>query len=184
MKKLAVLAVAVLLTSARLFAQDDVVITGSKKAGSTVSSEEITKAIQEKFPNAKSVKYYEVPASGVENGWAVSKDYNLTSGEDVGHYAVSFYQNNAKYYGLFDKDGKVEMYKYKRSEATLPDAVKQSLRDLAKGDYKSWKIDKSTYYKTEQEGGSGKEYYEVTASKGSTKKKVYIAPDGKVIKIK
>jgi hypothetical protein len=175
---------AFLITSLQVMAQDnELVIKASKKTTRELTPKQVIDSLEKRFPNAQAVQYYQTPRDGVRNGWQISEDDELESNRDLDYYTLSFKDNKIKYYGLYRADGSLVMSKLDQSEATLPAAVKESLKNLAGTDYKNWKLISSSYHKTINHQ-KNKVYYEVTATKGSEKRTIYVAPDGTIIKKK
>jgi hypothetical protein len=173
-----------LITSLYTMAQDnELVIKASKKTTKELTPKQIIDSLEKRFPNARAVQYYKTPKAGVRNGWEITEDDELESDRDLDHYTLSFTDNKIKYYGLYRADGSLVMSKLDQSAATLPAAVKESLKQLAGSDYKNWKLVSSSYHKRINHQ-KNKTYYEVTAVKGSEQKTIYLAPDGTVIKKK
>jgi hypothetical protein len=91
-----------------------------------------------------------------------------------------------QYYGLYAADGTLEQGKYEEEDAQVPTVVKQTLQNLAKQhpEYAGYTVDSKKYFHTE-EYSKKKEFYEfVVSQKGKNKKKIYVAPDGTLIKVK
>jgi hypothetical protein len=175
------LLVTMLATSIYLVAQEDVVITASKKINKETTPQQVIDSLEKRFPNAKAVQYYKTPKDGVYNGWEVTQEDGLDIGEDVEYYTLSFKNSNIKYYGLYNADGTLVMSKLDQSSATLPEAVKTKLKQMAATDYKGWKLVSSSYHKRINHKKNST-YYEVTAAKGSEKKVLHITPEGEIIK--
>lgn len=185
MKKILLPAFLLLSASARLLAQDntEVIIHASKPITKELAPKIVVDSLNNRFPDAKSIQYFKTTPQGVQNGWNVTDENNMGSDDQIDHYTISFKRDNLKYFGLYRADGTLLKSKEEQKEAVLPDAVKQSLRQLAGADYKSWKMLSSSYFKT-TDYGSAQQYYQVTAVKGSTKKTVFVKPDGTVVKVK
>ncbi len=165
-----------------LNAQDaDLVITGTKKVSKKETPEKVIAALNAKFPDAKSVKYYKTTPETVKNGWEVTTEDNL-GGADVEYYTISFKRDDMKYYGLYNRDGDLVQSRAEAKVATLPDPVVASLKSIS-SQYPGYKVTSKTYYKN-QNYSKSKEYYEVTASNGKDTKRLYYAPDGTLTKIK
>jgi hypothetical protein len=182
MKK-SILASLICLFSIICYAQDDVVIKGTKKITKEMTPNEVVAKLNEKFPDAKSIEYYKVPPGGVsQEGWSVSEEDNLSSDASIEYYTISFNRDNLKYYGLYKADGTLVKSKLEEKEAQLPDAVLNAIKNISV-DHPGYKIVSKTYFKN-IDYGTQKEYYEVVAEKDGTKKTVVFAPDGTVKKIK
>lgn len=163
-------------------AQDDLVITGTKKITKELTPQQIIDSLEKRFPNAKSVQYYQVPASGVSNGWSVTEDDNMDVSQEVDYYTLKFKNNKLNYWGLYSSDGTLLQAKIEEKAVTLPTAVKNSLMAI-KNDYPGYKVISKNYYKN-QNYKKSKEYYQVSASNGTTVKHFYYEPNGTLIKVK
>lgn len=170
-------------TAFAAIAQDDVVITATNPITKAQTPDKVIKALETAFPNAKSVQYFKVTPEMIAKGWTVTDENHLDPGETLDHYTIAFTRNNVKFYGLFDAEGNLEHSKWEEKKAKLPDPVKTSLKSLSEGEYKGYKMVSKTYYKT-KDHQKDKEYYEVVIQKDNDKKKVFVAPDGTVVKVK
>ena len=179
MKAYLTLAIA-LLTISMLQAQD-IVITGTKKITKKATPQQVVDSLNKRFPNAKSVQYFEASPTVVANGWTVAEDDNLGSG-DVDYYTISFKQDSLQYYGLYASDGTLVESKIAQKLNQLPPPVRDALNNLHQT-HPGYTIVSQNYYK-ELNHKKSKEFYEVTAKKDNVTKKVYFAPDGSVIKVK
>jgi hypothetical protein len=165
-----------------LKAQQEVVIKGSKQISEKMTPQQILDSLHKQFPNATAVKYYKT-SDAAKKGWAVTEE--VTPGhstQDVTEYTISFKQDNFQYYGLYDEFGNLLKFKFQQSVDDVPEAVKTAAMNL-KSQYPGYKATSKTYFKN-QNYSKSEEYYEVTASNGTTTKKFYFAPDGKLIKVK
>lgn len=181
MKKYLV-AAALITLGLTLNAQDDLVITGTKKITKEMTPQQIIDSLEKRFPNAKAVQYYEAPASGVHNGWAVTEEDNMDVNEEVSYYTLKFKNNNLNYWGLYSADGTLLQAKIEEKSTKLPEAVKNSLMAIKK-DYPGYKVVSKSYYKN-QNYKKSKEYYQVVASNGTTTKNFFYSPDGTLQKVK
>ena len=179
MKKYLITAI-VLMLSTQMQAQDDFVITGSKKISKQLTPQQVVDSLNKQFPNAKAVEYYQAPADAVRNGWTINVDDNLDG--DLDFYEVSFKNNNLKYYALYNKDGSLVKSRIQETSTNLPEPIKASLMNL-KEQYPGYTVVSKTYYKN-QNYTKSKEYYEVVAKKGNAKKTLYYSPDGTIVKEK
>ncbi|MEX6686788.1 hypothetical protein QTN47_04740 [Danxiaibacter flavus] len=182
MKKLLLLS-ATMISSAIAFAQNDIVITGTKKVTEELAPKAVVDSLHKRFPDAKAVEYFQVDSNVVKRGWTVTEEDNLDPGSSIDRYTISFKRDNMKYYGLYKADGTLIMSKMQETDAALPDAVKATLKKMAGEDYKGWKLQSKTYFHQVNYDKS-KSYYEIVATKGDEKKKVYLTPDGTVTKVK
>lgn len=163
-------------------AQDEMVIKGSKKLDKQYTPQQVVDSLNKRFPNAKSVQYFETKADAANKGWAVSEEDNLSSDADVNYYTISFKNEGLKYYGLYDKEGKLLQSKVEEKITSLPNPVVMALKDVAHK-YPGYKVVSKTYFK-DQNYSKSKEYYEVVAKKGNDTKRLYYSPDGTLIKTK
>jgi hypothetical protein len=183
MKKYLFLSVAIVTTSV-LFAQNnEVVIKGSKEISKELTPKVVIDSLHKRFPDAEAIQYFKADSTAIKNGWAITQEDNLDASSTIDRYTISFKRHNLKYYGLYKADGTLIMSKMQETDAELPEAVKTSLLNMAAGDYKGWKMQSKTYYKT-MDYDKAKSYYEIVATKGSETKKVYLKPDGEVVKVK
>lgn len=170
---------------ASVFAQTPAVVISGTKVATTETPQEVINGVKLKFPDAKAVEYYKVPKGGVTaNGWQVTEQDNMGSGDEIEKYSVKFKQGSVKYYALYDKDGTLLQSRYEDSNATLPEPVKESLLNLAKQpEYIGYKLKSKKHYKVVN-GKDNKNYYVVEASDGINKKTLYYSEDGIIIKAK
>jgi len=182
MKKYFVVVIVVIGLCASVRAQEDVVIQGTKKISKDMTPKQVVDSLNKKFPDAKAIEYYKVPKGGVDNGWSVDKDDNIPGSGDAEYYTISFTRGNLKYYGLYQPDGTLVESKVEETSAHLPDAVKNSLKNVQTA-YPGYTVISHTYYKQTNLKKS-KEYYEIVAQKGETKKTLYYKPDGTLVKVK
>lgn len=164
-------------------AQDDVIITATNSISKAQTPDKVIKALEKAFPDAKSVQYFKVTPEMIAKGWSITDENHLSDGETIDHYTISFTRSNVKFYGLFDAEGNLEQSRWEEKKAKLPDPVKTSLKNLSETDYKGYKLVSKTYYKT-KDHKKGKEYYEVVIQKDNDKKKVFVSPEGTVLKVK
>ncbi|MHA4844930.1 hypothetical protein ACX0G7_12235 [Flavitalea antarctica] len=181
MKKCILIMVA-LLPALMLFSQNDIVITGSKKITKELTPKQVIDSLNKKFPDAKSVEYFQAPASGVQNGWTITEEDNTTSSDEVDYYTISFKRDGLKYYGLYKKDGTLLQSKVEESVKTLPEPIQASIKTVSQ-DHPGYTIKKQTFYRN-QNYAKTKEYYEIVAEKGKTVKRLYYQADGTLVKVK
>lgn len=163
-------------------AQDEMVIKGSKKLDKQYTPQQVIDSLNKRFPNAKSVQYFETKGDVVNRGWSVSEEDNLSADADVNYYTISFKNEGMKYYGLYDKEGNLLQCKIEEKITSLPNPVLMALKEVA-DKYPGYKVVSKTYYR-DQNLSKSKEYYEVVAVKGNDKKRLYYSPDGTLIKTK
>jgi hypothetical protein len=164
----------------------ELVIKGSKQITTELTPKQVIDTLHKRFPNAKSIHYYETPAAAAKNGWAVTAEDNLNYGEEVDYYTISFKRSDFQYYALCKANGTVVSYKYQETDANLPEAVKASIKQLAATpEYKDYKLYSKKYYK-QVDQGKMKEYYEIVGiskTDGKTTKMITMDPTGKVLKV-
>ena len=166
--------------------QNEITITASKPISKSETPQQIIKAVETKFPDAKAIQYFKTPTNAIKNGWVVTEDGSINPDSRIDHYTISFKRANVQYFGLYAADGTLEQGKYEEDQAKLPPAVKQTLSNLAKQhpEYTGYTVDSKTYYRT-QDYSKKKDFYEIIVSQGGkNKKKIYVAPDGMLIKVK
>jgi len=185
MKKYLLFATALLLSIA-VNAQNEMVISGSKPTTMEATPKQIIDSLNKRFPNAKSIHYYETPATAAKNGWSVSQEGDINLGSEVEYYTLSFKRSDFQYYALYKADGTLVSAKYQETEANLPESVTTAIKQLGANDYKDYKLYSKKYFKQVNQGKM-KEYYEITGiskSDNKTKKVITMDPTGKVIKVK
>jgi hypothetical protein len=163
-------------------AQDDLVIKGSKQMNKKMTPQQVIDSLNKRFPDAESVKYFKAPSDVVQQGWTVTEDDNLTSGDEIDYYTITFKQKGMDYYGLYDKDGNLLQLRVEETSATLPEPIQNSIKLLSQS-HPGYKIVSKNYYKN-QNYNKNKEYYEIIAEKDKVRKRLYYLPDGTLIKIK
>jgi len=186
MKKYLLIASALLLSIAVKAQQDEMIIKGSKHTDMQHTPQQIIDSLHKRFPDAKSIDYYETPATAAKNGWTVSQEDDLDWGNEAEYYTLQFKRSDFQYYALFRADGTLVSSKYEETEAHLPEAVTTAIKQLGATEYVEYKLYSKKYFKTVQEGKM-KEYYEITGIKISdnkTKKTITMDATGKVLKVK
>ena len=166
-------------------AQDELVIKGSKPTTMEATPKQIIDSLNKRFPNAKSIHYYETPAIAAKNGWTVSQESDLDFNSEIDYYTLSFKRSDFKYYALYKADGTLVSAKYEETEANLPAAVTTAIKQLAASDYKEYKLYSKKYFKQVNQGKM-KEYYEITGVKktdAKAKKTITMDATGKVLKV-
>jgi len=179
MKKFLIAQLIILLS---LYASaQDLTIKGTRKITKEYTPQQVIDSLNKKFPDAKSVQYYQGTAEATERGWTVTTEDNL-NGADPEYYTISFKQEGLQYYGLYDHSGNLLECKIQQKLDQLPEPVVTSLKAIAK-DYPGYKVVSKNYFK-KQNYSKSKEYYEITAKKGNEEKKFYYTEDGNLIKVK
>src|ERR1700755_2023017 len=99
----------VLVAGGRLcFGQSgDLVIEGSSKINRHLTPQQVIDSLNKTFPDAKSVRYFKTPPDAARRGWTVKEENNLSPGETIDYYTISFKRANMKYYGLYTRDGRL-----------------------------------------------------------------------------
>lgn len=164
-------------------AQNDIVITGTKKVNKKSTPQQVVDSVNKRFPDATAVQYFQAPASGVtKGGWTVTEEDNLPEGESVDYYTVSFKRGSMQYYGLYAQDGTLIQSKTEEKLDKLPEPIRNSLKNLSES-HPGYKVTSKNYFKKTNYSKS-KEYYEVTATNGKETKKLYYSADGTILKVK
>ena len=183
------LLIATLLLSIAVYAQqqqpDEMVIRGSKPTTMEATPKQIIDSLHKRFPNAKSIDYYQTPAIAAKNGWAVSQEDDLEWGNEIEYYTLRFKRSDFQYYALFKANGTLVSSKYEETEAHLPEAVTTAIKTLGVTDYKDYKLYSKKYFKQVNQG-KAKEYYEITGiskTDNTSKKMITMDPTGKVLKV-
>jgi hypothetical protein len=163
-------------------AQDEITITGTNKITKELTPQQVIDSLEAKFPDARSVVYYKIPADAATRGWDISVEDNVDPGTSIDYYSIKFKRHDFQYYGLYKPDGTLVMSKYQETMNHIPEAIKASLKVLSK-EYPGYKVKSKTYYRNTNYSNS-KEYYEFVASDGKAKKKVIYDGDGMLVKVK
>lgn len=169
------------LISFKAISQTDKVITGTKITKQQ-TPDSVIKALEAKFPNAKSVEYYKIPPDSAKNGWTITEEDNLMSTEAVDFYTISFKNSDMKYYALYDAHGNLLKSKLEDAVEHLPTPVHDAAWALG-SKYPGYKVVAKTYYR-DINYSKKKEFYEVVATNGTDTKTFYFAPDGTLLKTK
>src|SRR6186713_3365773 len=104
-----------LVSSIALYAQqepDQMVIAGSKQTDMAHTPQQIIDSLHKRFPDAKSIDYWQTPAAAAKNGWTVSQEDDLDWGNEAEHYTLQFKRSDFQYYALFRADGTLVSSKY------------------------------------------------------------------------
>lgn len=164
-------------------AQDEITITGTNKISKDLTPQQIIDSLEKRFPNAKSVEYFKMPADAAARGWAINVEDNLDeSTESVDYYTLKFKRDNFQYYGLYKPDGTLVMSKYRENITEIPESIKSQIKGLSEK-YPGYKVIEKTYLKNTNHSSS-KEYYEFIATNGKEKKKVIFDGQGMLVKVK
>lgn len=163
-------------------AQQMVKVSGTKKISKQLTPKQVIDSLHARFPDAKAVTYYKMPADAVARGWTVTLEDDLDAEAVVDYYTIKFKRKDFQYYGLYKPDGTLVMSKYQEAITHIPDTIKNSLEKLGEK-YPGYRIATKTYYKNTQYEKS-KEYYEFVAYNGKNLKTVYYAADGALIRVK
>jgi hypothetical protein len=169
------------------FAQEpDVVITASKPTTKELTPQQVIDSLKKRFPNAKSVQYFQTPQSALKSGWTIDEEDNLDTGSELDNYTISFKRKDFQYYALFDAQGNLLMMKYEEYDTQLPQAVKDTIKRMLGADYVNYKLVSKTHYKKENKQKK-KEYYEVlivSKTNKDDKKTFIVSPTGTIMKEK
>src|ERR1700744_1029196 len=99
MKRLLFIGMVALAWLPGLCQDEAVIIHASTKVSRKMTPQQVVDSLNARFPDARSVKYYKIPADAAKKGWTVSKDDNLRSGESIDYYTITFKRNDLDYYG-------------------------------------------------------------------------------------
>jgi hypothetical protein len=163
-------------------AQDEITITGTNRINKKLTPQQVIDSLEARFPDAKSVVYYKIPADAAKKGWTITVDDNIDEEASIEYYTIKFKRHDFQYYGLYKPDGTLVMSKYKETITHIPESIKESLQQLSK-QYPGYKVKSKTYYRNTSYSNS-KEYFEFMASNGKNKKKVIYDGDGVLVKVK
>jgi len=161
---------------------EDLTIKGSKMTTKELTPKQVIDSLNKRFPDAKSIQYYKLPADAVENGWEVTAEDNLNSNADVDYYTIAFKREDVKYYGLYTKDGELLKSKVEQKVSEMPEKIAYSIKHLSET-HPGYTITSQTYYKNTDRDKS-KEYYEIVAKKEGTTKRLIYDMNGMLVKIK
>lgn len=170
-----------LIFSLNVSAQD-LVIKGTKKIDKSYTPQQVMDSLKKRFPDAKSVQYYQTTPEIAQKGWAVTTEDELESNAEIDFYTIAFKQEGLQYYGLYNQKGQLLECKIEQKVNQLPEPVVASLKSIAK-DYPGYKVVSKNYYK-KQNYSKNNEYYEVTAKNGKDEKRFYYTETGELIKVK
>jgi hypothetical protein len=163
-------------------AQDDITITGTKRISKSLTPQQVIDSLEARFPDAKSIAYYKIPADAASKGWTITVEDNIDDNASIEYYTIKFKRHDFQYYGLYKPDGTLVMSKYKETISHIPEPIKASLQQLSI-QYPGYKVKSKTFYRNTNYSNS-KEYYEFVASNGMDKKKVIYDGDGALVKVK
>ena len=184
MKKLLMMALLAAMSTSS-FAQDEAqrTIKASKPIDQKATPQQVIDTLKKRFPNAKSVQYYET-SGATAKGWTVSTDDHSGYSDDARYYTLKFKRDDFQYYALFEADGTLIKSEFQQKNVELPEAVKTSLLKLKADKYPDYTLQTKDYFKLESYD-MHKDYYQITATKTSDpkqKKIVTVDPSGKIIK--
>lgn len=163
-------------------AQEDITITGTNRIPKKLTPQQVIDSLEAKFPDAKSVAYYKIPADAASRGWTITVEDNIEDNSSIEYYTIKFKRHDFQYYGLYKPDGTLVMSKYKETISHIPEPIKESLQQLS-AQYPGYKVKSKTFYRNTNYSNS-KEYYEFVASNGMDKKKVIYDGEGVLVKVK
>lgn len=171
-----------LLTWCCTMAQDEMVITGTNKITRELTPQQVIDSLEARFPDAKAVAYYKIPADAAARGWTISVDDGIEGDAAIDYYTIKFKRQDFQYYGLYKPDGTLVMSKHKEAVKKIPDNIAASLKQLSQK-YPGYRVKTKNYYKNTNHANS-KEYYEFVASNGKDTKKVIYDGAGNLVKVK
>src|SRR4051812_20823579 len=102
-----VLSLLMALPGILIYAQDELVIKGSRQISQKQTPKQVLDSLHARFPNAEAMKVYQANGADAARGWDVSKNDNLALHDDIDYYTIEFKNDDMKYYGLYDKSGKL-----------------------------------------------------------------------------
>jgi hypothetical protein len=145
--------------------------------------EAIKDALKKDFPDAiKDIHYYMVPDKMVNSEWGVAMSESVNAG-DKEYYTVEMKGKGGGFvYGLYNKNGELEVMKMEAKDFKLPDAI---VKHATSGDYQGYKIQSQKYscYKVVDKR-TNTEYVQVETKKGNDTKVLYYTPKGDFIREK
>lgn len=177
-----------LFLSLSMYAQtlDETVVAASRKTTKELTPQQVIDSLEHRFPNAKSVEYFQTTGKDAKNGWTVTEQEEASLNTEINYYTISFNRDDFQYYALYDPKGVLVSYKYQQKVTTLPPAIISTIKNLSGEKYKEYNILSETYYKSKNYNKSN-EYYEIKAvhkTDPKNKKTLIFSPDGKLIKMK
>jgi hypothetical protein len=164
----------------------DVVITASKQTTKELTPQQVIDSLKKRFPNAKSVQYFQTPQSSLKAGWTIDEEDNLDLGDDLDTYTISFKRSDFQYYALFDAHGNLLMMKYEEYDTKLPQAVRDTIAKMLGASHVNYKLVSKTHYKKENKQKK-KEFYEVIIVSKTDKndqRTFIVSPTGEIMKEK
>lgn len=182
MKQCLLLLAALACFSVTFAQEDELVIHGTTKVSKNLTPKQVVDSLNKRFPDAKSVQYFKTPHDAAQNGWTITEDNELGPDDQVDYYTIAFTRNNMKYYGLYRANGELVSSKLRQNVNNLPRAITTSLKSL-NAQHPGYKVVSKTYYKNTNYSKQ-KEHYEIIASDGKSKKRLFYAPDGTLVKVK
>ena len=145
--------------------------------------EAIKEALKKDFPDAiKDIQYFMVPDNMVDSEWGVAMDEKVKKGGDD-YYTVQMKGKGGGFvYGLYNKDGELEVLKMEANDFELPEEI---VTHATTGKYEGYEIQSQKYkaYKVVDKR-TNKEYVQVEVKKGNKTKTLYYTPQGAFIREK
>jgi hypothetical protein len=163
-------------------AQDEITITGTNKITRELTPQQVIDSLEAKFPDARSVVYYKIPADAAARGWSITVEDEIDPTNTIDYYTIKFKRQDFQYYGLYKPDGTLVMSKYRETIKQIPDVIKASLKTLSK-QYPGYKIRRKTYYRNTSYSNS-REFFEFVAYNGNESKRVIYDGDGMLVKVR
>ena len=155
----------------------------AKRISPDETPEAIKDALKKDFPQAvEDIQYYMVPDNMVDSEWGVAMSEKVKKGEKD-YYTVQLKGEGGGFvYGLYNKDGELEVLKMEAREFQLPDAI---VTHATTGKYEGYEIQSQKYkaYKVIDKR-TDKEYVQVEVKKGNKTKTLYYTPEGQFIREK
>jgi len=155
----------------------------AKQISPSETPEAIKEALKKDFPDAiKDIHYYMVPGNMVNSEWGVAMNESMKKG-DNDYYTVELKGEGGGFvYGLYNKDGELEVMKMEANNFDLPAEV---TTHATSGKYEGYEIQSQKYkcYKVIDKR-TNTEYVQVEIKKDNDVKVLYYTPKGEFIREK
>jgi len=155
----------------------------SKKISPEETPPAIKEALKKDFPEAvKDIHYYMVPENIANSEWGTAMNESVKRG-DSEYYEVEMKGSGGGFvYGLYNKNGELEVMKMEANEFDLP---KEVVTHATSGKYEGYEIQSQKYkcYKVVDKR-TNDEYVQVEVKKGNDTKTLYYTPKGEFIQEK
>ena len=143
----------------------------------------IKEALKKDFPEAiKDIQYYMAPENIATSEWGGAMNEGVKKGDDD-YYTVEMKGSGGGFvYGLYNKNGELEVLKMEANEFDLP---KEIITHATSGTYEGYEIQSQRYkcYKVVDKR-TKTEYVEVEVMKDNDTKTLYYTPQGAFIREK